>query len=603
MDPALPTDVVLGRCRFVSSRAELGRLLPGLEFEVPVPQELGELGAGWAVRPPNALRTALLQHVAEHVRSALREDGEPQSDSYYRELEAALFDAVAQAPGARLDTLVWLWLLDEIPRILRSDPALFAWFDRHHPDHLAAHRTCLDDLGRLASRNPGKYASVRRKVVTAIDAGHELLATDLEQRAGEAAVHLLAHVGVTPVLHLVEEGRFHSDLSLHPIFLGREGFVDDETFERTRRLIQAIVDTIWRRRAVNRANPGERWALGYFASDGMVGRAAQLDPAVLPGGEGDEAVRVAVLASLQPDLAEYLLHHTDRFAIDEETSARYRVREDQLALLADPESLALRAAGYRDVVEEILRWDVLNALRGMVHVADVEGDRYLCGEQVVSADAFVLDLNAPPPPPMAASEPSGDALAPLAEVSLFEGLDSMGYDGEWDAPPGAGDEPASDYGFDTLFGSVPDQEAPPPPAGVDLHLSLLGALDDDFVELLQGYELGPSTVPPMRRPDVGELFAGYVIFPVGRLGAPGSAIAIARPEEGGVSDLHLFPVPRNPDWRPEQALDEFMRAKVESRFAPGPPGVSAFPPRSGDPEPLSPRRLQRAYERVVGSIE
>ncbi len=606
MDPALPTDSVLGACRFVSSRAQLDRLLPGLEFEVPVPQHLGVVGTGWAIRPPFALRVALLDHVAEHVRSALRGDSDAQSDAYYRELEAALFDAVAQAPGARLDTLVWLWLLGEIPRILRSDPATVAWFEQNAPGRFHAQKPFLDDLARLASRNPGNYASVRRTVVTAIDAGHELLATDLEQRAGEAAVHLLSHVALTPVLHLVEDGHFHSDLSLYPIFLGREGFVDDETFERTRRLIQAIVDTMWRRRAANRATPGERWALGFFASDDLVRQAQALDAAVLPGGDGDEAVRVAVLASLQPDLAEYLLHHTERFDIDPDTAQRYGVREDQLALLADPESLALRAAGYRDVVEEILRWDVLNALRGMLHAADVQGDRYVASGELVSTDAFVLDLSAPLAPAQSLDDPApaDDVLAPVPEISLFEGLDNMGYDGEWDSGEEPSSEAPSDYGFDSLFGSTPDVDLPAPgPVGVDLHLSLLGVLQDDFVQLLQGYEMGPSTLPPGVHPDIGQLFAGYVIFPVGRLGAPDSAVAIARPEPDGLHDLHLFPVPQDPNWRPEQALDAFMEAKVASRFAPSGQESAAFPPRSGEPEPLSPRRLQRAYDRVVGSSE
>jgi hypothetical protein len=636
MDTTTPTDVVLAACRFVCSRADFDRLLPGLEFEIPVPQELGSgLAPGWPLRPPSALTAALVEYLSAQVKAALKPGSPDAPDGYFQHLEAALFDAVAQAPGARLDTILWLWLLDFVPRLLDADEALFAELERAHPRVVQAHRGPFDQLDRLGRRSPAQQASLKRGILTRLDGSHEIVASDLRQRAGEASEHLLALSGDTPVLQLAPPGRFEADLDLTPIFLGREGFVDDETFTLTRRVVQSIIDVSWRRRSANRAAAGERWAMNYFLPETTLARAHRLPASALPPDAGDdEAVRVATLGALQPDLVDYLLHHADQFSVDPETAARYGVRDDQLGLLADPESLALRAGGYRDVVEELLRWDVLDTARGMVHRVSVRGDGYVLHGRPVGDRVLVLDLEEAPPAPVPEqtpppeSSPVDDLFADLG-VDLGGGGGDLGLGGGWSGDP-SGDEPYGAFGDlfsgDSGFPSFDADPADGGGGGYDLGagvsglsaapsaprrvtpkaLSLLGVLEADFVTVLQEWELGPQSLPPegmpsvrVSKPDFETLFEGYMIFPVGRLGRPGSSIGIDRRHRDQLFDLHLFPVPQDPAWRPEQAVDEFMRAKVDANFVPLAFEYVDIPSDAGAMEPLSHHRLERAFQRVA----
>jgi|GEM_PF-3637203 len=627
MDSATPTDVLLASCRFLCSRSDFDRLLPGLEFEIPVPQDLGGgLGVGWPLRPPAVLTAALFEYVSGQVQGVLKPGTGAAADGYFHTLESVLFDAVAQAPGARLDTILWLWLLDVVPRLLNGDRDWLAWFEHAQPDVLRAHRGPIDELTRLGRRSPAQHAATKREVLSSIDGGHELIASDLRQRAGEASEHLLSLAGQTPVLQLAEPDGFFTNLDLTPIFLGREGFVDSETFGFTRRLVEAIVDSTWRRRAGNRAGSGERWALEYFLRPELIERAELLDESSIRTGAGANLTsRIATLGALQPDFVEYLLHHCDQFSVDPETASRYGVTDDQLGLLADPESLALRAPGYRDVTEELLRWDALNAARAMVRIVDVESGAFVIDGHPVSERVFVLDLEeaAPPavPPPAPPEPPLDDAAAAIA--SAFGD-----YGGGFEDPSGtqqpqpeeneygafgdlfagnAGFEDQHD-GFQDQFGAgiagVPAVSAPRSKQAVSP--SLLGVLEADFAVLLQEYELGPQSLPPegvpevrVARPDFGVLFEDYMIFPIGRLITPGSAIGIGRRHRHQIFDLHLFAVPRDPGWRPEQAVDEFMRAKVSANFVPLAFEYAEIPPDAGPMEPLTPRRLERAFQRVA----
>ncbi|MCO4771153.1 MAG: hypothetical protein KDA24_14050 [Deltaproteobacteria bacterium] len=636
MESSSPIDVVLSLCRFVCKRADLDRLMPGFEFEIPVPQDLGPaIGTGWPLRPPRGLTAALYAYVATQVKAHMKPGAQVEAEGYFPQLEAALFDAVAQAPGARLDTIVWLWLLDIVPRLLQGDAYLLGQIEADHPALVAKHRAPLDQLQRLAGRNPAQHATLLRKVLVSIDAGHELVASDLRQRAGEASEHLLALAGDTPVLQLVGPHHFYYDLDLAPIFLGREGFVDGETLEMTRHLVEAVIEATSTRRGANRAGPGERWALGYFAHAGLIARAEVLEAGSLPEGVGDDmAVRIAALGALQADFVDYVLHHADQFSVDPLTAARHGVKDEQLGLLADPEMLSLRAAGYRDVVDELLRWDALNATRSLVRVVALNGSRYVCDGEVLGDRAFVLDLEAAPSP----------TPAPAPASSRFEALDGPS---ETEHPLFSGDfgnssAPSEDFGaFSDLFASSPNLDlfesgdaqdhvghyeglgisaagtaglaAPPaapvlagPPAVSREELSLLGVLHADFADLLREYDLGLRSLPPqgvtearVEKPDFATLFEDYMIFPVGRLGARGSAIGIARRHRDQLFDLHLFPVPQDPAWRPEQAVDDFMRAKVSANFVPLAFEYSDIPEGSGSMEPLTPRRLERAFNRVA----
>lgn len=631
MDSATPTAALLSACRFVCSHADLDRLLPGLEFEIPVPQDLGgDLGVGWPVRTPPGLTSSFLEYVSATTKEALKLEPRVEAKEYFLHLESALFDAVAQAPGARLDTIVWLWLLDLLPRLLNVEPELFQVLTRTYPETVARHRGPLDQLARLGRSDPARQASLKRKIITTIDASHELVASELRQRSGESSEHLLALSSDTPLLKLVSPDCFYNDLDFAPVFSGRDAFVDEESFGLTRRLVLAIIDATWRRRVADRAGAGERWALAHFLPEALVTRAEALDPSILDAAAGDDLpTRIAALGSLQPDFVDYLLSHSDQFCVDPETAARYGLREDQIELLADPESLALRAPGYRDVVEELLRWDVINTARGFVRPVEGGAEGFLFRGLPVGAKVFVLDLEEGPSPPAASesilrqttSSPDGQGLFGVLDAAFPEATQGA------ESPV---EQPTDEYGvFGDLFSGAsgfqgldaPDQfeggdddhfdkgdDVAVPAARPEQVFSLLGVLEADFMRALQEYEFDRESLPPGgargasgKQPDFVALFEDYMIFPVGRFDTEGSAIGIARPHRDQLFDLHLFPVSQDWSWGPDEAIDEFMRAKVRANFVPLAFEYVDIPEAAGAMVPLRPEQLERAFERVAHS--
>lgn len=641
-----PTDLVLSLCRFVCSRSAFERLLPGLASELPVPQDLGpEVGPGWALRPPSALAASLLEYVSSQVRAVLQPGALASGEAYFHQLETALLGAVGQAPGARLDSVIWLWLCDVVPRLLQLDSAVLGELERVHPAVVARHRAPLEQLKRLAQRSPAQHSVMVRQVLLRIDSGHELVAADLRQRTGESAENLLALVGMTPVLQLVPQDQLYSDLSLTSLLLSRQGFSDDDTFFETHRLVQAVIASTWGRRVANRAAAAERWSLDYFVTQGLVNQADRLDSRLLPrGGVADMNARVAMLGALQPDFADYVLHHSDQFRIDPQTAEFYGLREDQIELLADSETLSRRVLGYRDVVEELLRWDSLNAARSLVRVATFDGQGHACDGHLVPSQSFVLDLEE------VAGAEVGDSAAgqvsPEIQADRFGALDVPTFAERpvalWEerllTPPDQdlgpfGDLFASGPSYD-LFDSSPEEIAglehyddvesfagglpglQPEPAAVipglqaaspvESPLSLLGVLEADFAARLRELEQGLRASPSggaranwLECPDLATIFEDYILFPIGRLGEPGSSVGIARRHRDQLFDLHTFPVPDDPSWSLERALDQFMRAKVEANFVPLAFDYTDIPEGAGRMEPLTPHRLEQAFDRVA----
>lgn len=631
MDPATPTEALLAACRFICSHADLVRLLPGVEFEVPVPQDLGgDLGHGWPLRPSGRLTSALFEYVSAVTHEALQGGPCVETNDYCVLLESSLLEAVTQAPGARLDTIVWLWLLDLVPRLLNGESETLQSLERVHPDIVARHRGPLDQLALLGDRDPALHVALKRKIIKTIDASHELVAADVRQRAGESSEHLLTLSSDTPLVLFVSPDALYRDFDFALVFSGRNLFSEYDSFVVTRRLVQAIIDATWNRRLAERAGASECWALSQFVPDGLIARAQALDPSALHPSAGEALpARLAALGSIQPDFVDYLLHHSDQFCVDAETASRYSLSEDQLELLRDPARLSLRAPSYREVVEELLRWDAINTARGFVRPVESIGQGFLFRGLPVGANVFVLDLERGVVPQPPTSRPVSRAkAAPDPEgVGLFEELDAAFPEGTPSGVPPV-DEPADEnlffgelfsansgfQGFDAtdLFesgSSAPTRlgegaSLPEPSPG--RALSLLGVLEVEFVETLREHDLKQSSpITEGRRgggvakPDFGSLFDSYVIFPVGRLGTKEAAIGIARRTGDQLFDLHLFPVHHVSSWGPEEAIEEFMRAKIDANFVPLAFEYEDIPGNAGAMETLSLQRLHSAFDRVV----
>lgn len=481
-------DALLEGCAFVDSpEAAMGLVCgPG----VPSPRSLTPDHVGWGIVPPPELELALVSRVSATVAASLGGRGGGGDQSYATELEGALLDTHARHHEPWTDALVWLHVADLAQRALAADDELLERLENHDRALSAAARRPLDELARTARSNPGRAAAIRREVAGSLHDEHTILAQDVRLRTGESNEGLLNCLGETPLLLLLPPSYLHHTLRLEPILLGRSDGVGEETFRATWRLVHAVVEEVWRRRAGRRAGAAERWFVSYFLPDSLRDKAAALEPGALPGGvDGDLSVRVARLGALNPDLAEYVLHHADQFIVSDETAERFGVRRSELAMLADPETLSLRSASYRSVVTEILRWDLLNAARGLLHRVDSASGHYFIDGSRVARPELVLDLTSPrgpeslprtslslpperplpissPRTPLPQAPPASELgqrsePPPLPEPAPLpepRPTPSLGMLALGDEPLELMTEPDEDGGFD-IFSSVPEFEA------------------------------------------------------------------------------------------------------------------------------------------------
>ncbi len=311
---------------------------------------------------------------------------------------------------------------------------------------------------------------------------------------------------------------------------------------------------------------------------------------------------------------------------------------------------AFGAAG--DLSNDDLGWD----LSGPLALPDLEGESLVPGDHT-PPDLGLLDgLGAPPTPPKAHPaihsaydpvEASGEVLARLGGGAA--------------APRLALDETAPGFGLSTEellplegVGGASSRRVTGSHAPVGSAPSLLGALDNAFIDRILAVEGRPPRRPPptreavasqvsapapdapppapavrrdseasvpalqrawgpkpppigpaperlsVPRPDFHVLFRDYVTFWVGEEGKDGSWIAIGRRYRDVFFDLQRFDTPLDrPGFAIDDALEAFLRGKIRENFVPQSLSYEELPPGAGPRTAVDVAQLERAFAAIT----
>ena len=404
------TAVVLRESRFVTDLGVVRLLLPGIDAACPrlsvieYVDGIPRSAVGWPIQPSEALRRELFRFVVTAVGRALHEsDGRDLDDltlngvreePYFRELTDLLARCLAHGPHLRLDSVLWLYVSTQVARLLTRDDALLREFATTFPDDVAKATQYLDELLRLKGANPARHATVKGRALRALLARHDIALGCLDDPAAESGIHRLL---VDCRLSWTEQPNgLYSFFDLREAFLTRDRALPLEQFLALQTFVRAAIDDAWRKRSAGNTTLAERWLLQEFISESLLERASRLDLAGLADSQEDDyPAKVAVIGSLQPRLASYVLHHADQFQPSRAAAKRYDMGRDQLKQVKDAEAVARSAGHYVDVVEDVLRWDVLNTLRGLLHPVTREASGWVEGARRLRSSAAVLDLAHP----------------------------------------------------------------------------------------------------------------------------------------------------------------------------------------------------------------
>ncbi len=404
------TGIALGESRFATDIDVVRRLLPELDSAAP-PLSLIEYldgiprsALGWPVHASESLRRELFRFVVTAVGRALHDsDGRDLDDltlegvrgePYFRELATLLARCLAHGPTVRLDSILWLCISRMVARLLGRDEALLRELGAVFPDDVAKATRYLDELLRLKGSSPARHAAVKDRALRALLARHDI-ALGSSGDGFDSGLHRL--LVESRMIWTEQPDGLYSFFDLREAFLARKRGLDLESFLGLQKYLRATVDDAWRKRAAGSTSLPERWMLEQFVGEPLLERASRLDLAGLADTQEDDyPARVAVIGSLHPGLSSYILHHAEQFQPSRAAVKRYDIGKDLQKLLKDGPALAGLTGQYVGVVEDVLRWDVLNTLRGFLHdVRPGEAGGWKEGNRRVRASARVLDLSHP----------------------------------------------------------------------------------------------------------------------------------------------------------------------------------------------------------------
>jgi hypothetical protein len=115
----------------------------------------------------------------------------------------------------------------------------------------------------------------------------------------------------------------------------------------------------------------------------------------------------------------------------------------------------------------------------------------------------------------------------------------------------------------------------------------------------------PTAAPPavretlkVPRPDFNLIFRDYVYFWIGPVGHPSSEIAVGRRYRDVFFDLQRFSGSGSA-WGPKEAIEQFLRGKIQTNFVPRSLSHEALPEGAGEVVPLTVERLDAAFAQIV----
>ena len=404
------TAVVLRESRFVTDPETVRELLPGIDAALP-PLTLIEYvdgiprtALGWPVHASGTLTRELFRFCVTSIGRALSDSDPSEADDltlsgvkgepYFAALSGLLARCLAHGPELRLDTVLWLSVSRFVARLLTRDDTLLQELRARFPDDVAKATQYLDELLRVKGSSPSRHAAVKGRVLAGLLARHDIALGAMSEATADGGLHRL--LADNRLVWTEQPDGLYSFFDLREAFLtrhrgfGLQAFLDRQTF------VRCAVDEAWRKRASGGTSLQERWLLEEFVSEPLLERASRLDLAGLADAQEDDyPARVAVIASLQPPIARYVLHHAELFQPSRGAAKRFDLSREQIKRFKDAGAMAAEAGRYVNVVEDVLRWDVLNTTRGFVRDVDSAERGWMEGTRRVRASARVLDLNHP----------------------------------------------------------------------------------------------------------------------------------------------------------------------------------------------------------------
>lgn len=383
------TEAVVQASRFLLGRRSLDDVLPGVGRSVPpltyveyMDTTKHRAALGYPVVSSSGLLVDLHRLVVAELGQCLAdpdhiEDVEALSvaalsdDPYVRRLTELLIRAQAHGEHLRLDALIWLEVARMVAGLLNRDPALAEELRLAAPRGAAKGERYLVELLRLKGSDAARHATVERRVLRVLFARNDFAIRSTADVLGDAYSSPLYRAMVrNRILFTEKPGGLYQFFDLREAFGVRELAIPLADWSAISQLLRALAADAYAARGRGDASAEQDWFVSRFGTDDLLEKAGRLDIAELGATDAsrdtDEfAGRVAWLMCLQPPCARYLLAHLEPLGMSK-SARRLGLDRDLVKQLKAPGAAQSKVGPFVTAVEEVLRWDFLNTLRGFL---------------------------------------------------------------------------------------------------------------------------------------------------------------------------------------------------------------------------------------------
>ena len=392
-------DEVLARCRFLTGKRDLGRLLPGIERVLPplttVRQDQQERG-GFPVHPSPRLAGALFDRVADEFKLFARGVDQPErSTPTARDpLVIALSDlaarCVAHGPAVGLDSVLWLHLSLMTAELINQCEGSARRLSRCIPRQEAQRGSELHGLMHLSVGDPERFVDVRVHLVEAITLRANLAMSRLRASLGDHVdSQLFDALWRRPLVSVLAPDSLYELLDLEGLFAVGDYAIERADFEELQRSCRAVARHAWERNEAGAACPLQQFLVRSFLDSHVEDRARRLTVVDPTDGGQDLASRVAWVGCLREDTLRYLAHHASAFRACDPTAPAFPPALAER--LQDDAARDALVEGAVAVQRDLLSWDFFNSLRGLLVEVDLRSGTALWNGAPVTAPG-ILDL-------------------------------------------------------------------------------------------------------------------------------------------------------------------------------------------------------------------
>ena len=340
---------VVAHCKLATEGA-VRRLLPGIEEEIPLLFKLGTdegiIGEGFPVVPNEKLdadlRALVSREIAAHLeRPTYKEDllspeaeEHLRAEPYVRLLSDLLVKAVSAGTLFKFENVIWLHLCERTCTALNADPV----------------------LNQLLEREPERYGRIKREVLASVTTRHKVANASLREIFRQTSESgWTSRVYDNPLNACLVENRLifteRADSLLTPgshrsVFLAKAYDLDPDIFDALFQLVQKALTHELSELDRGRPNPRNTFIREAFLGDT---RLDQAEASVFALAHRDEVV-------------QYVLYH-----LEPREFPRGLRRQ-----LEDMNRLRELTRHVLEVLHDVVAWEFLNTLRGLVHEVELE---------------------------------------------------------------------------------------------------------------------------------------------------------------------------------------------------------------------------------------